>query len=63
MHDAIINGAAQVNIMAFHAMESLNLTPTEPSTHSVIHDGSDTIPEGVIDGVPIDVFIYKLAVR
>ena len=45
MHGAIINGAAQVNIMVFHAMESLNLTPTRPSTHLVIHDGSDTIPE------------------
>ena len=55
MHDAIINGAAQVNIMVFHAMESLNLTPTGPSTHSVIHDGSDTIPESVINGVPVDV--------
>ena len=33
VHDAIINGAAQVNIMVFHAMESLNLTPTGPSTH------------------------------
>ena len=55
MHDAIINGAAQVNIMDFHAMESLNLTPIGPSTHSVIHDGSDTIPEGVIDNIPVDV--------
>jgi len=54
--DAIMGCAAQASIMPYHVMESLGLKPSRPSAHSLCFPGdSETVPEGVIEDVPVDV--------
>ena len=55
VHDVIIGGATQVNIIHFHVMECLHLKLNRMGTHSIFHTSADSILEGVIEGILVDV--------